>query len=103
MTFLVPDRVLSGPVMSNVTVTGVQYVAAADNSPFGAGWTLSNVDQLVSFTADSNGPAGVLRLFGPGGWRFYQGATGLRGHFGVCRGHRAAARAELLKSMTGQQ
>src|SRR6266705_2106521 len=34
------------------------------------------VDQLYSIAADGNGPAGVLRAYGSGGWRFYQDSGG---------------------------
>jgi RHS repeat-associated protein len=42
----------------------------------GAGWTFSGIESLVTITADSYGPAGMLRLYGIGGWRFYQGEAG---------------------------
>jgi RHS repeat-associated protein len=55
------------------TVSGYTFVDAQDSSPNAAGWTLSSVDQLVSIGADTinNYPAGQLRLFGTGGYRFY--------------------------------
>jgi YD repeat-containing protein len=56
-------------------LTGTAYVVAQDASPFGAGWTFAPVDQLVSIASDSYGPAGMLRVYGTGGWRFYQGTT----------------------------
>jgi hypothetical protein len=55
----------------NLTFVGSTFVVAQDSSPFGAGWTLAGVDQLVSIAADSNGPAGMLRVWGSGGFRFY--------------------------------
>src|SRR5262249_47751154 len=57
------------------TASGVTYVVVEDNSPFGAGWTFSGVDQLVDIAADSNGPAGKLRIYGTGSWRFYTGTS----------------------------
>jgi YD repeat-containing protein len=55
------------------TTTGYAFVDAQDNSVFGSGWTFSPVDQLVSISADSTYglPAGMLRLYGPGGDAFY--------------------------------
>jgi RHS repeat-associated protein len=58
------------------TVTGVAYEVSEDSSPLGAGWALSDQDQLVNIPADGNGPAGQLRLYGTGGWRFYQSLGG---------------------------
>jgi RHS repeat-associated protein len=59
------------PGQPDAVASGITYVVTQDASPFGAGWTFSPVDQLVSIAADSNGPAGMLRIFGTGGWRFY--------------------------------
>jgi YD repeat-containing protein len=56
-------------------LTGTAYVVAQDSSPLGAGWAFSPVDRLVSIAADSYGPAGMLRVYGTGGYRFYQGTT----------------------------
>src|SRR5262249_40676098 len=56
--------------------TGSADVVSEDGSPFGSGWTYSGTDQLVSIPADANGPAGVLRLYGTGGWDFYTGSGG---------------------------
>ncbi len=58
------------------TVTGVAYAISEDSSPFGAGWTFGPTDQLFSIAADGNGPAGVLRVYGTGGARFYQSSGG---------------------------
>jgi RHS repeat-associated protein len=63
------------PGQSDQTVTGSAFVVAQDASPFGAGWTFAGVDRLVSIAADSTGPAGMLRIYGSGGWRFYQGTS----------------------------
>ncbi len=59
------------------TVTGATFVVAEDASPFGAGWTFGLTDQLVSIPYDSvnNLPAGMLRVYGTGGWAFYPGTT----------------------------
>ena len=61
--------------------TGVAYVVAEDNSPFGAGWTLAGVDKLVSVTATLTYAAGMLREYGSGGYGFYadNGAGGMFG------------------------
>jgi len=56
-------------------LTGTAYVVAQDSSPFGAGWTFSPVDQLVSIAADSYGPAGMLRVYGTGEYSFYTGTV----------------------------
>jgi RHS repeat-associated protein len=58
-----------------VTLTGYTLVVAQDSSSFGAGWTFAPVDQLVSIAADATDgyPAGQLRIFGIGGFRFYSG------------------------------
>jgi RHS repeat-associated protein len=61
---------------STLTVSGSTFVVDQDGSPFGAAWTFAPVDQLVSIAADSYGPAGMLRLYGSGGWRFYASAGG---------------------------
>ncbi len=58
------------------TVTGVAYAVTQDSSPFGAGWTFGPTDQLFSIAADGNGPAGMLRVYGTGGERFYQDLGG---------------------------
>src|SRR5262249_15881322 len=58
------------------TVSGVAYVVTQDASPFGAACTFSLTDTLLAIAADANGPAGKLRAYGTGGWRFYQGTTG---------------------------
>src|SRR5262249_53001783 len=44
-------------------------------SPFGSGWSFGSIDQLVDIAADANGPAGKLRVYGTGGWRFYSGTS----------------------------
>jgi YD repeat-containing protein len=62
-----------------MALTGSTYIVAQDSSALGAGWTFAGVDQLVSIAADANGPAGMLRVYGTGGWRFYQGTTTFTG------------------------
>jgi RHS repeat-associated protein len=57
------------------TVTGSVFVVALDSSALGAGWTYGPADRLVSIASDSTGPAGMLRLYGIGGYRFYQGTS----------------------------
>src|SRR5262249_9740498 len=58
------------------TFSGYTFVDAQNSSPFGPGWTFSPVDQLVNITASGSIPAGQLRLYGTGGWRFYQDLGG---------------------------
>jgi RHS repeat-associated protein len=53
------------------TICGTAFVVAEDGSPFGAGWTFSNTSQLYSIAADGSNPAGILRVYGTGGYRFY--------------------------------
>jgi RHS repeat-associated protein len=58
------------------TVTGSTFVVVLDQSnPLGAGWSYGPVDRLVSIASDSTGPAGMLRLYGTGGYRFYSGTS----------------------------
>src|SRR5262249_61773624 len=61
---------------SDQTVTGSAFVVAADSNPLGAGWSFAGVDRLVDIPSDSTGPAGKLRIFGTGGYRFYTGSAG---------------------------
>src|SRR5262249_31705510 len=63
------------PGPTDQTLNGCTFVVAQDSSALGAGWTFAGVDRLVSFSASGNDPAGVLRLYGDGGYRFYQGST----------------------------
>src|ERR1700722_8395725 len=55
------------------TVTGYSFVVAQDGSSLGAGWTFSGTDQLIDIPADTTDglPAGQLRAFGTGEYRFY--------------------------------
>jgi hypothetical protein len=63
------------PGQSDQTITGAAYIVALDASVLGAGWSFAGVDQLVSIAADGNGPAGMLRVYGSGGYRFYEGTS----------------------------
>jgi RHS repeat-associated protein len=57
------------------TLTGYTFVVVQDGSPFGAGLTFSLPDRLYVVSASGSDPAGVYRVYGTGGWRFYQGST----------------------------
>jgi RHS repeat-associated protein len=57
------------------TYTGYTFVVAQDSSPLGAGWSFASVNQLVSISASGSVPAGMLIVFGSGGYRFYQGTS----------------------------
>jgi YD repeat-containing protein len=59
-----------------LTLTGDTFVVNRSASPYGAGWSFSNTDTLVSIAADGTYPAGVLREFGKGGYAFYTDAGG---------------------------
>jgi RHS repeat-associated protein len=63
------------PGQSNQTINGSAFVVAEDNSPFGAGWTYAPTSQLVDIPASGSYPAGKLRVYGTGGYRFYQGTS----------------------------
>jgi RHS repeat-associated protein len=58
------------------TASGTAYVVAEDSSPFGAGWSLSNLNQLVAFSASGSDPAGQLWVYGDGSTRFFSGTSG---------------------------
>ncbi|MBA4191276.1 MAG: hypothetical protein C0467_25115 [Planctomycetaceae bacterium] len=53
------------------TVTGQTFLVNRSTSPYGAGWSYQNTDTLVSISASGSYPAGVMRLYGRGGWGFY--------------------------------
>ncbi len=57
------------------TYTGYTFVVAQDSSYLGAGWSFAGVNQLVSISASGSDPAGMLMVFGTGGYRFYQGTS----------------------------
>ncbi len=59
-----------------LSVTGYTFVVNRSDSPYGVGWSFSNTDALVTIAADGTYPAGMLRLFGKGGWAFYQSSGG---------------------------
>ncbi len=65
---------LSGGGTVLKTASGSTFTVENDAGPYGAGWSFSGVDRLYSIAADvPNGlPAGVLRVYGTGGWRFYE-------------------------------
>ena len=54
-----------------LSVSGSTFVVNRASSPYGAGWSFSGTDTLVSIAASGSYPAGVLREFGGGGWAFY--------------------------------
>lgn len=51
-----------------------QDMTAGPQHSLGAGWSLSSVDRLYSIAADipNDAPAGMLRVYGTGSWRFYE-------------------------------
>jgi RHS repeat-associated protein len=63
------------PGQSPQYVSGTAFVVAEDSSSFGAGWTFSNTSQLYSIAASGSYPAGILRVYGTGGYRFYSGLS----------------------------
>jgi YD repeat-containing protein len=63
------------PGQSNQTINGSAFVVAEDSSPFGAGWTYGPTSELYSIAASGSYPAGMLRVYGTGGYRFYQGTS----------------------------
>jgi RHS repeat-associated protein len=63
------------PGQSNQTINGSAFVVAEDSSPFGTGWTYGPTSQLVDIPASGSYPAGKLRVYGTGGYRFYQGTS----------------------------
>jgi RHS repeat-associated protein len=61
------------------TFTGSSYFVAEGGDALGDGWSLAGVDQLWSIGASFGQPAGMLRVFGSGGFRFYA-SNGLGGY-----------------------
>ena len=59
------------------TISGYSFVVPQDSSVFGAGWTFSNTNQLISIAADGANslPAGELMAYGTGEFRFYSGTS----------------------------
>jgi YD repeat-containing protein len=64
------------PNQQDKIVNGSAFIRNETTSQFGAGWTLSNLNQLVSIPASGNDPAGWLWLYGTGETRFFQGTSG---------------------------
>ncbi len=64
------------PGHSTATASGTTFVVAEDSSPFGASWSLSNLNQLVSIAASGSDPAGWLWIYGDGTSQFFQGTSG---------------------------
>ncbi len=64
------------PGHSTATASGTAYVVAEDSSPFGAGWSFSNLNQLVAFSASGSDPAGWLWVYGDGSTEFFVGTSG---------------------------
>ncbi len=64
------------PGHSTATASGTAYVVAEDSSPFGAGWSFSNLNQLVAFSASGGDPAGYLWVYGDGSTEFFVGTSG---------------------------
>src|SRR5262249_45632646 len=60
----------------DITVSGTTFVVAQDSSAFGAGWTLSTLNKLVSIAARGGAPAGPLWVYGTGGHPFSPGPSG---------------------------
>ncbi|MBP3957828.1 RHS repeat protein [Gemmata sp. G18] len=58
------------------SVTGQTFLVDRSGSAYGAGWSFSNTDALVPVAASGAYPAGLLRLYGKGGWAFYASAGG---------------------------
>ncbi|VTR91659.1 rhs repeat-associated core domain protein : YD repeat protein OS=Planctomyces limnophilus (strain ATCC 43296 / DSM 3776 / IFAM 1008 / 290) GN=Plim_1050 PE=4 SV=1: SBBP: SBBP: RHS_repeat: RHS_repeat: RHS_repeat: RHS_repeat: RHS_repeat: RHS_repeat: RHS_repeat: RHS_repeat: RHS_repeat: RHS_repeat: RHS_repeat: RHS_repeat: RHS_repeat: RHS_repeat: RHS_repeat: RHS_repeat: RHS_repeat: RHS_repeat: RHS_repeat [Gemmata massiliana] len=56
------------------SATGQTFLVDRSNSAYGAGWSFSNTDALVTVAASGAYPAGLLRLYGKGGWAFYPSA-----------------------------
>jgi RHS repeat-associated protein len=68
---------VSIPGQNPLTASGTAYIVAADNSPFGAGWSLSTLNQLVPIMASGSSPAGELWVYGDGTTDFFQGTAGV--------------------------
>jgi YD repeat-containing protein len=62
------------------TVTGIASVVATDNTgtvdPYGPGWSVAGLDSLVPVSASTGVPAGVLFVYGTGGYGFFQSLGG---------------------------
>jgi hypothetical protein len=53
------------------TASGSLFVVAFDSSVFGAGWSFSEIDKLLSISASGSDSVGELMVLGSGGYRFY--------------------------------
>src|SRR5262249_24592440 len=56
--------------------SGQTFLVDRSSSTYGAGWSFANTDALVTIASSGSYPAGILRLFGKGGWAFYADAGG---------------------------
>ncbi|MFO0852423.1 MAG: RHS repeat-associated core domain-containing protein [Gemmataceae bacterium] len=56
--------------------TGYEFVEDLTDSPLGSGWSFSATDRLYDIPAAGGQPAGQLRVWGTGSWRFYKDAGG---------------------------
>jgi len=52
-------------------VNGSTFVVNNEDSSAGAGWSWSMTDRLYDIAASGGQPAGKLRVYGTGSWRFY--------------------------------
>jgi hypothetical protein len=59
---------LSDTSTKQINASGTAYVVASDASPYGPGWGIAGVNQLVSTTG------GVMWVTGAGDWRFFSGS-----------------------------
>src|SRR5581483_12497014 len=51
------------PGEPTATASGITFVVAEDSSPFGAGWSLSTLNELASIPASGSDPAGQLWIY----------------------------------------
>ncbi len=56
------------------TIAGQTFVVNLSSSPYGAGWNVGGVDRLYSIASSGTYPAGLLRVYGSGGSRFWAAA-----------------------------
>src|SRR5262249_50804912 len=63
-TLKVVTKLSSGASLTSTT-SGVAAVVVNTNSPFGAGWSMAGVDQLVAVSG------GVILVYGHGGSRYF--------------------------------
>jgi YD repeat-containing protein len=67
---------ITGTGMSTITASETAFIVDETNSPFGAGWSLSTLNQLVSISATANHAAGWLWVYGDGTSLFFIGTSG---------------------------